>query len=213
MPGTPPIVREIESHLKVSYASASKGDCEKMMDGTQGFVSRIHMNNSMQRLLQDAARTVHSIFQFQEVSIGLKDPVDGKYRYLAIVGYTREAEDALKKVSYTYEEFISQQEFPAIRISKMLDMNIGENQPNLEKEKKCWNRPSQLTDPRKSPEDFTEGDYLDVYMYASGTDLVGWIEVSAPRDGKMPNGRTMKGLELFGSMLTIAVLYQISRTK
>lgn len=203
-----PIARDIEKLLKDRYASTSKEECSKMIEGMHGFLSRSYMNNSTQRLLQDAARVVHSLFQFQEVSIGLKDPSDGKYRYLVVVGYTKEAEDSLKKMSYTYEEFISQQEFPGIRVTKTLDLMIGENQPALEKEKKCWNRPMQLKDGRKSIEDFTEADYLDVHMYSGGTELLGWIEVSAPRDGKMPAGSILRGLEFFGSVLTIAVLYQ-----
>jgi len=211
MHASTPIAREIESLLKARYATHSKDDSEKFIEGVQGFVSRLQMNISMQRLLLDAARLVHSLLQFQEVSIGIKDPVDGKYRYVAVVGYTKDAEDALKKSSYTYDEFISQQEFPGIRISKMLDMLIGENQPSLEKEKKCWNRPTQLASARKSSDEFTEADYLDVHMYASGTDLVGWIEVSAPKDGKMPSSQTLKRLELFGSILTIAIQNILTR--
>jgi len=211
MPASTPIAREIESLLKARYATPSKDESEKFIEGVQGFVSRLQMNISMQRLLLDAARLVHSLLQFQEVSIGIKDPVDGKYRYVAVVGYTKDAEDALKKSSYTYDEFISQQEFPGIRISKMLDLLIGENQPSLEKEKKCWNRPTQLASARKSSDEFTEADYLDVHMYASGTDLVGWIEVSAPKDGKMPSGQTLKRLEIFGSILTIAIQNILAR--
>lgn len=207
-----PIVRDIEKLLKERHTSSSKDESAKMMDSMQGFISRLNMVTSVQRLMQDAARLVHSLFNYQEVSIGLRDPADGMFRYFAVLGYTKEAEDALKKVSYTLEEFMSLQEFPGIRISKMLEMMVGENQPNLEKEKKCWNRPAQLSDARKSPEDFTEADYLDVHLYAGGTDLVGWIEVSAPRDGKMPSGLTMKGLELFGSILAIAVQYHLSRS-
>jgi hypothetical protein len=212
MPTLSPIVREIESLLKSRYASANKGEGEKIIEGVQSFLSRVPMNNSMQRLLQDAARSVHSIFGFQEVSVGMKDQETGKLRYYAVVGYTKEAEDALKKASYTSEEFWSQKEFPSVRVSKILDMLVGENQPSLEKEKKCWNRPTQLVDQRKSAEDFTENDYLDVYLFSSGTDLLGWIEVSAPRDGKMPSGQALRGLELFASSLAVAVQLFSSRS-
>lgn len=211
MTETSPSVRQIESLLKARYAEPSKDDNEKFIEGVQGFVSRIQMSTSLQRLLLDAARLIHSLLKFQEVSIGMRDPLDGKYRYFSVVGYTKEAEDALKDASYTYEEYTSQREFPGIRISKMLEMTIGENQPSMEKEKKCWNRPTRLGGVRNSPEDFTEADYLDVHMYASGNDLVGWIEVSAPKDGKMPSGQTMKRLEFFASILMIAIQYLLSR--
>lgn len=205
MASTPPIVREIEAFIKARYAEPPKDEDEIFIKNVQGFVSRMLTNESLQRLLQDSARVLHSLFQFKEVSIGLRDPEDGMYRYFAVVGYTREAEKALKEASYTYEEYTSQREFPGIRISKMIEMTIGENQPSLEKEKKCWNRPTQLNSGRKSPDEFTEADYMDVHMYASGSDLVGWIEVSAPKDGKLPSGQTMKRLELFASILLLGI--------
>jgi hypothetical protein len=156
---------------------------------------------------------LHTLFPFQEISIGLKDPDDGKYRYYAVLGYTKEAEVSLKKASYTYDEYVSQREFPGIRISRMLELSVGENQPSLDKEKECWNRPTLIGGVRKSPEDFTEADYLDVHMYASGNNLVGWIEVSAPKDGKMPSGQTMRRLELFASILLVAIQGSMERQR
>jgi len=163
------------------------------------------MNNNSSRLLQDCARTAHSLFQFQEVAIGIKSALDGKYHYEAFSGYTHEAENEFRKCAYTYEQFFSPIDFPSIRITKFLDMKVAENQPGIEKEKKCWNRPMQLRDARKSADEFTEGDYLDVFMFESGKDLLGWIEVSAPRDGKMPSGLTMRGLELFASITSMSL--------
>lgn len=211
MPALSPVAREIEALLKARYTSAMKEENDKLIEGIQGFISRLPMNNSMQRLLQDASRVLHSTFQFQEISIGLKDPEDGKYRYHVVVGYTKEAEETLRQLSYTYDEFMSLREFPGIRLSKYLELAIGENQPSLEKEKKCWNRPTQLKDGRQSAEDFTEADYLDINMYAGGNDLIGWIEVSAPRGGKMPSGQMLRELEMFGSVLSLAIQYQIAR--
>jgi hypothetical protein len=168
------------------------------------------MNTSASRLLQDCARTVHGLFQFQEVAVGIKSAVEGKYHYEAFSGYTHEAENEFRKCAYTYEQFFSPVDFPSIRITKFLDMKVAENQPSLEKEKKCWNRPMQLAGARQSADEFTEGDYLDVFMFESGKDLLGWIEVSAPRDGKMPSGQTMRSLELFAS-ITAMSLQLISR--
>lgn len=200
-----PIIKDIENLLKKNYADYLRDDNEKFIDGIQSFVSRIPMNANATRLLQDCARTVHSLFQFQEVSIGVRSPLDGKYRYEAFSGYTREAENEFRRCAYTYEQFFSPIDFPSIRVTKFLDMKVAENQPSLEKEKKCWNRPMQLMGARKSAEDFTEGDYLDVFMFESGKDLLGWIEVSAPRDGKMPSGQTMRGLELFASIISMSL--------
>jgi hypothetical protein len=206
-----PIIHNIESLLKARYSDFSRDENEKILDGIQNFAVRAQMNVALHRLLQDAARTIHSLFGFQEVAIGLRNPDDGKYRYDTVTGYKKESEDALRHCEYTYDQFVNQREFPSVRITKMLDMNLGDVSPATDKEKECWNRPIQLAVKRSSPDEFIEADYLDVMMYASGSDLLGWIEVSAPRDGKMPSGHTLRGLELFSSVLSLAVQCQLKR--
>ena len=211
MPPASSNVLNIESLLKARYSDFSRDENERILEGIQNFALRAQINIAMHRLLQDAARTVHSLFGFQEVAIGLRNPDDGKYRYDVIVGYGKESENALRRCEYTYDQFVSQREFPSIRITKLLDMNLGDLSPALGKEKECWNRPMQLEVKRKSPDEFTEADYLDVMMFAPGNDLLGWIEVSAPRDGKMPSGQTLRGLELFSSILSLALQCQLKR--
>lgn len=206
-----PIIHHIESLLKARYSDFSRDDNERILEGIQNFAIRAQNNVALHRLLQDAARTVHSLFGFQEVSIGLRNQDDGKYRYEVITGYKKESEDALRRCEYTYDSFVNQREFPSLRITKVLDMNIGDDSPAVDKEKECWNRPIQLNVKRTSPDQFTESDYLDVMMYVSGSDLLGWIEVSAPRDGKMPSGQTLRGLELFSSVLSLAVQCQMKK--
>jgi len=205
LPAPDPIVKQIEGLLKKRYQSYGKVEDQRYIDGIQGFITRTLLATTVLRVLQDATRTVHSLFGFQEVSVGLRDDADNNYRYLVFTGYSKEAEAELRKFTYTYDEFFSQREFPSIRISKALDINIGDTQPAMEREKKAWNRPTQLGAGRSSPENFTEKDYIDVFMYEPGNELLGWLEVSAPRDGKMPSGELLRGLELFSSVLSLAI--------
>jgi hypothetical protein len=205
MPLAPPIGKEIEALLKARYSASNSSEEQKILDGLQNFISHIKIKRSSHNLLQEAARTIHRVFPFQEVAIGIRSPVDGLYRYDAYIGYMREAEEEFKKQAYDIKSFFDPGEFPSIRVSKMIDLTIAENEPQMEKEQACWNRPALLKVPRKSPEEFTEGDYLDVFAYGEENELMAWIELSAPRDGKMPSGNTLKGLELFAAVLSLAL--------
>jgi hypothetical protein len=44
-----------------------------------------------------------------------------------------------------------------------------------------------------------EGDYIDFYMLDPEKEIIGWIEVSNPRDGKLPNSKTIRWLEIIAS--------------
>ena len=205
MPLPPPIAKEIEALLKKRYSQATQSEEQKILDGLQNFIAHIKLGRSSRNLLQEAARTIHRVFPFQEIAIGIRNPDDGLYRYDTFIGYSREAEAEFKKQAYDIKSFFDPGEFPSIRISKLIDLTIAENEPLMEKEQACWNRPTLLKVPRKSPDEFVEGDYMDVFAYSEDNELLAWIELSAPRDGKMPSSSTLKGLELFATVLSLAL--------
>jgi hypothetical protein len=205
MPLSPPIGKEIEALLKKRYSEATSSEEQKILDGLQNFISHIKTKRSVHNLLQEASRTIHRVFPFQEISIGIRNPDDGLYRYDTFIGYAHDAEVELKKQSYDLKTFFDPGEFPSIRVSKQIDLTIAENEPQMEKEQACWNRPALLKVPRKSPDEFTEGDYMDVFVFSEDNELMAWIELSAPRDGKMPSSSTLKGLEVFAAVLSLAL--------
>jgi hypothetical protein len=205
LPLTPPITKEIEGLLKKRYSQATPSEEQKILDGLQNFISHIKLHRSSRNLLQEAAKTIHRVFPFQEVALGIRNPEDGLYRYDTFIGYSREAEAEFKKQVYDLKTFFDPGEFPSVRISKMIDLTLAENEPRMEKEQACWNRPTLLKVPRKSPDEFTEGDYMDVFAFSEDNELIAWIELSAPRDGKMPSSSTLKGLELFAAVLSLGL--------
>jgi hypothetical protein len=205
MPLPPPIAKEIEALLKKRYSQATPSEEQKILDGLQNFISHIKLGRSNRNLLQEAAKTIHRVFPFQEIAIGTRNPDDGLYRYDTFIGYSREAEAEFKKQAYDIKSFFDPGEFPSIRISKLIDLTIAENEPLMEKEQACWNRPTLLKMPRKSPDEFVEGDYMDVFAYSEDNELLAWIELSAPRDSKMPSSSTLKGLELFAAVMSLAL--------
>ena len=68
-------------------------------------------------------------------------------------------------------------------------------------------RTASIDHPRKSMDDFHEGDYIVTTMPGLFSDLVGWIELSAPRTGKFPKKETLIWVELMASLL-VNMIYQ-----
>ena len=213
MPLAPPIAKEIEALLKKRYSERASTEDQKIVEGVQNFIVHVQRRRSAHNLLQEAARTIHRVFPFQEITIGIKNPDDGLYRYDTFIGYTHEAEEEFKKHTYTLKEFFDPSEFPSIRICKLIDVTIAENEPAMEKELACWNRPLETNVPRKSPDEFTEGDYMDVLVYSEDNEMVAWMELSNPRDGKMPSASTLKGLELFSAVMSLALQSLVPKEK
>jgi hypothetical protein len=70
-----------------------------------------------------------------------------------------------------------------------------------------FNRPSELSKERISIDEMMEGDYLDVYVYGADDEMLGWIEVSYPSDGKFPSREIVRGLELLASVIGLSLSY------
>jgi hypothetical protein len=205
--------KQIELAMKQQYIQIPADEDGKIIDGIQKFmIAAQQQPATFRRIIHEAALMIYRVFPFKEITIGLKSPVDGRYRYEEIVGHSKTAEQALKQLAYTYEEFFSAKDYPAIRLSKFTELALVEEQPFLEHEKETYNRPILLSGVRNSTNDFVEGDYLDVYMYDSNDVMIGWIELSLTKDGKLPSMRIIKWLELFASVLSI-ILQRIMYTK
>lgn len=199
--------REVERYLKQQYKRVPVDQTEKILDGIQKFMEFARNPGlSSNDVIHEAAMAIFRYFPFKEISIGLKSPVDGRYRYQEVLGHSSVATEALKKLSYSYEEFFSQRDYPAFWLSRYTEVALLEEQPFLEIEKDTYNRPTQLSAARKSIDDFVEGDYIDMYMFGPKDEMIGWVELSATKNGKMPSAFVLKQLEAF--LIIISHVYQ-----
>lgn len=167
-----------------------------------------HQKNSVAAFLLDCAVLIGKLFDFKEVSIGLKDKADGLYKYGVIVGALPASQEALKKIAYTYEDMIDDVKYPGFKIGKFSKYCVTES---IETEQKTFNRPGLIGKPRKSLDEFIEGDYIDTFMYGGGDELIGWIEVAGPKDGKIPDGSKFMRLELLASIISRIVWERMYR--
>ncbi|MDH4122613.1 MAG: hypothetical protein OEV21_00795 [Thermoplasmata archaeon] len=204
--------RQIETYIQMTesinerYSPVSKDENEMILDAIRMFNAELLETKDVMQVLQNAAEVIYSVFGLKEILIGLKGG-DGLFRYKVVIGHTKKAEAAIRNAAYQVEEMSMSDEFPAITICNTSEFSLKEDLPDNVMEIRQFNRPAELSKPRTSTDAMMEGDYLDVYIFGKKDEMLGWIEVSSPSDGKLPSKETIKGLELLASILGIVLSY------
>jgi hypothetical protein len=205
-PRSDEIRRNIEQAVKRQRALAYPNDDSKILDCIQNFLATAQTPPvTIEHINHEAALAIFRSFSFREITIGLRSESDGRYRYEEFFGISKTAENALRALSYSMEEFFDPVDYPAIRLSKVTELCIAEENPRLDLEKHTFDQKAFLTKARASPEEFIEGDYIDVSMYDAEDKLIGWIEVAKPMFNKMPTIQKLRRLELFAAVLSILI--------
>ncbi len=158
------------------------------------------------QLLNEAANYIRDQYRLRWVGIGLKNQKDAQFRYVALVGFRDDAEAARKKQSFTAADFLDDSKYKGRVISDYSKMYFEEDKPYAEGSESTFNRPALLKSKRRSADDALEADYLDVHIYGSDKELIGWIETSGTIMGKMPDVTTIKTIEVIASLIGIALL-------
>ena len=199
-----PIDWGFRSYLQNRYSTVPKNNLEKILDSILGLIelSRDKKRN-VKSILEQAARMIFRLFDFQEIGIGLKNPKDGLYRYEVLFGFTKTTEMAFRRLEYTPEDMVSYDRYPFVKIGRISELNPVEGLS--EDDRHLYDRPLALGQARASHEDFLEGDYIDVWMYDGGGSLIGWLELAKPRDGKMPSCETVRWIEVIADVCALVV--------
>jgi hypothetical protein len=198
---------EVERKLKLEYLYGQRDRTRKLLDDLHTLVSHTYdRKTNTKGLLQDAADMIHKQLLIREVTIGIRSPSDGKYRYEVMSGLRPEAWKAHQGIEYAHEEFHDQTIFGGRWISKHTKVFLAEDEPFQEGEEDTFNRPILLKANRRSVDDCVEGDYLDVDITSYDGNMLGWIEVSGTREGRFPDSTCIRWLELIASILAIALL-------
>ena len=157
---------------------------------------------------------IHRTLPFREVSIGIKSPSDGLYRYIEALGIAPLAKNEHMKLKYTYEQMYDQQSYPYMRISKYTDFRYSDPEAGEKVvEKEAFSRPSLLSERRTSIHQMLEADYFDTYIFNQRGDLIGWIEVAQPKDGLIPPMRTIRWLEIFAIAIAPYLEQELEKMK
>ena len=200
--------KEIETITLVRkrFHSPSETDFEKWIDDFINYIDQTRSSLlSLKDILNLTARVIYRLFSFQEIAIGLINEKDGLYRYETLLGFTKDAESAYKRLTYDHDDMVTEKKYRFTRLNKYSFFCIAEQHPFEEGEEATFNRPLKLNEPRSSSDEFIEGDYFEFHCYDSNNELIGWFELSNPRNKKMPTHEELKRIELFAHILSMII--------
>jgi hypothetical protein len=196
----------IKKRMWLAYQYACSNPSNERMDCIHAMITHLaDPELDMKSFLQEVADTINNKFGIKETTIGLKDSVDGLYRYAVMSGLTDSEWEAHKSLTYKYEDFYSQNVYKFMQISKYTHLSLADDNPYAEGEDATYEKELMLHSKRKGLEDTIEGDYLDVLIYGKGEELLGWIEISGMKSGHFPDVETIKCLEMLASVMGIAL--------
>src|SRR4030042_350834 len=178
-----------------------------MLDGLSELLDHFRKPRvNVTAFLQDAAKLMHKHLRIKEVSIGVRSPSDGMYRYLVMAGVRRFVWSEHKSLSYTKEDFGDFTKWGGFTISEMTRLFLFEEKPYLESEKGTFDAQMGQRMRRKAPDAYVEGDYMDITIYGRNKEIVGWIETGGTWEVKLPDAQTIKWIEFIASILSIPLM-------
>ncbi len=198
---------EVERKLKREYLYSPVDPTRRTLDKILSILNRFHEQGRDSRsLLQDIADAINRVFLIREVTIGLKDDSDGKYRYKVMSGSRPDTWRVYSELSYTYEEFFDSRHYKGTQISKYTSIFLTEDNPYAEVDRDTITHPILLTAKRAAVDDALEGDYLVIHIYGEKGELIGWMEISGMKNGKLPKATDLRWIELMALIIGNAVV-------
>jgi hypothetical protein len=197
---------EVSRKLKQEYAHGSKDPSMRGLDSLNSLIKTLSRDSiDLDDMLEQTTRMIYSQFAIKEVSIGLKTPPDWLFRYVKMHGMRAEVWEAHKGLVYTHDELFDPKKYKHTVISPLTRLFLAEDNPYMEDEAYTYSAHLSAMSKRRALDDSIEGDYLDVYITGADGEILGWIETGSTWDGKIPSARTIKCLEMIGTILGIAI--------
>ena len=197
---------DVARKIKQEYAHARKESGMRGLDSIHGLIKQLMEEEpDINEVLKSTAKTIYSQFNIKEVSIGLRSS-DGLYRYVAMYGLRDEAWAAHLKLTYNEEQLMDPNTYKWTEISHHTKLFLAEDNPYTEDEARTRREHLSMISKRKTAEDSIEGDYIDVFIYGPKDEILGWIEIAGTWDGKVPDARTIRSLEVVSSVLALAIV-------
>jgi hypothetical protein len=177
--------REVAKKLKQDYAHGARDASIRQLDTVHSLIKYLmKADPNLDEMLEQTARLVYTQFNIKEVSIGLKSVSDGLY---------------------TYDDLYDAKNYKPITISHQTKLYMAEDNPYAPNETGTYNEHMMKQSKRKSATDSIEGDYLDIFIFGPQDETLGWIEISGTWDGRIPDAKAIRCLEMVSSVLGIAI--------
>lgn len=198
--------RDVAQRLRLDYMTMQREPTARALEAMCTLLNNLHKPQiSVRGMMEEAASLMQKLFALREVSLGLRSPTDGIYRYEVLLGHRPEAEAATRRIQYTEEDFWNGTKYKSTSISKLTRLFLAEDNPYTNNEKDSYSRPFMLEFKRTALDEAVEGDYIDVIIPGPSGETLGWIEFSGTRAGKLPDPMTIRWVEAVATIIGVAL--------
>lgn len=198
--------QEVGRKLKQDYAHGARDASIRQLDTLHALIKYlIKADPNPTEMVEHTARLVYTQFNIKEVSVALRSPSDGLYRYVAEHGMRTDIWAAHRRIVYTYDDLNDPKKYKAVTISHHTKLYLAEDNPYGPDEGDTFSYHMMKQARRRTAVDSIEGDYLDIFIFGPQNETYGWIEISGTWDGKIPDARAIRCLEVVSSVLGIAI--------
>ena len=188
--------------MRLEYSRGIKDHTTKALEAICELAWKLERPNPKTgEFLEEAAALISKHFGIASVTIAVRDPVDKLYRYQVVNGIDQEAIEGFKKIVYTKEQVTDDGTYPGHEISSHTKIYLAEDHPYASGEEFSYRRPGLIGMKRRTPTDSLEADYMDFFIYDPDLDILGWIETSGTRFGKLPDATTTRWIELIACLI------------
>jgi len=198
--------REVARKLRQDYTHGARDSSIRQLDTVHLLIKYLtKADPNLDEMLEQTARLVYTQFNIKEVSIGLRSASDGLYRYVAEHGMRTDIWAAHKKITYSYDDLNDTKRYKPVTISHHTKLYLAEDNPYGPDEADTYSEHMMKQSKRKSATDSIEGDYIDIFIFGPQDETYGWIEISGTWDGRIPDAKAIRCLEMIASVLGIAI--------
>lgn len=198
----------VKRKMRFNYLHARNEHSSRVLDMMASLMAQMQKPElDVMVLIQEAATQIQKMFRFRWVMIGLLNQSDGAYRYMVHSGMREDAWARQRTRTYKYEDFGNTERFRKDDISKHTRVYLEEENQLLDSaDQQLVNRPVLLRGKRISDDDTLEADFIDTLILGPNDELLGWIEYSGTITSKMPDGMTVRYIEMISSILATAIV-------
>ncbi len=156
--------------------------------------------------LQRIAETVKEIFKFENVGIAILDDERGLFTDHAMAGYSPSAEEEIRSSPSAFgrDEILSDFREDC-KISKITYFIPYEKQESPISSFVALRDRNGAEKPRSSPESWHELDLLYFALLNRRGDLIGYMQVDYPEDGKIPSRQIAEEIEVFAGIAAVGI--------
>lgn len=199
----------VKMKVKMDYARLQKDPGIRALDSILELTAHLKKPRlDARELIQDAMKLMYRQLHIKEITVGLRDPSDGLYRYVAQQGVRPEIWAGHRELAYSADSFTGRGKWKGTAISKNSILYLVEDQPYADDEKTTYHEHLSQVSTRRTTDDSIEGDYLDVHITGANNEILGWFEVSSMWDGKLPSANTIRWMELIADLVGVALSRQ-----